>query len=211
MLMHNNKELIECNNKNKIIKKNNDHLNSNISSKLKNNNRSEIIDNQNNSSLQQLDFSYENRLSQIIALLSKGLTQQEIAQQLGVHQSTISRDFKYLKQEAKRQIWQHLKEDILFEYYRYLGGNNEISKKLWGIVQDSKTSTKDKTNALSLLNQLSVKRLDILMNGPESLKNVKKNISEIKEHDMIESDPLLKLSTKFAEINKLSPFKKGRI
>jgi hypothetical protein len=40
------------------------------------------------------------------------------------------------------------------------------------------------------------------MNGVESFKNVKKNISEINEHERIENDPLLKLSTKLAKIDK---------
>jgi hypothetical protein len=40
------------------------------------------------------------------------------------------------------------------------------------------------------------------MNGVGSFKNVKKSISEIKEHDKIENDPLLKLSTKLSEIDK---------
>jgi hypothetical protein len=198
MLVHNNKEL-KAENKNKIVKNNDFNFHSNVEPKLKHNNNKNnptITDNQTNLSLQHLDFTYENRLAQIIALLSKGLTQQEIAQQIGVHQSTISRDLNYLKQEAKRQIWEHFDKNILFEYYRYLGGNNEISKKLWEIVQDSQTSTKDKTNALSLLNQLSLKRLEILMNGPESLKNVKKNVAEIKDIDKIENDSLLKLLSK---------------
>lgn len=191
--MHNNKGLIADDIRKVIENKNN--LDPNIELKRKRN-TSEITDYKINKSLQQLDFSYENRLAKIIALLSKGLTQQEIAEQLGIHQSTISRDIHYLKQETKKQIWKYMNEDILFEYYRYLGGNNEISKKLWEIVEDNKNSTKEQTNALSLLNQLSVKRLEILMNGPELLKNVKKNIDEIKVHDKIENDSLLKLLTK---------------
>jgi len=119
-----------------------------------------------------------------------------------VNQSTISRDLQYLQQEAKKNIWKYLNEDILFEYVRYIVGNNEISKKLWEIVQDEKASAKDKTNALSLLNQSYTKRLEILMNSVESFKNVKKNISEIQEHDRIENDPLLKLSSKLAGIDK---------
>jgi hypothetical protein len=157
----------------------------------------------------QLDIERENRLSQIISLHSKGLTQSEIAQKMGVNQSTISRDLQYLQQEAKKSIWKYLNEDILFEYLRYIVGNNEISKKLWEIVQDdNKASAKDKTNALSLLNQSYTKRLEILMNGVESFKNVKKNISEINEHDKIENDPLLKLSTKLSEIDKGFLFRK---
>jgi hypothetical protein len=46
------------------------------------------------------------------------------------------------------------------------------------------------------------------MNGVESFKKVKKNISEINEHDKIENDPLLKLSTKLAEIDKGFLFRK---
>jgi transcriptional regulator with XRE-family HTH domain len=157
----------------------------------------------------QLDIERENRLSQIISLHSKGLTQSEIAQKMGVNQSTISRDLQYLQQEAKKSIWKYLNEDILFEYLRYIVGNNEISKKLWEIVQDdNKASAKDKTNALSLLNQSYTKRLEILVNGVESFKNVKKNISEINEHDKIENDPLLKLSTKLSEIDKGFLFRK---
>jgi hypothetical protein len=59
-------------------------------------------------------------------------------------QSTISRDLQYLQQEAKKSIWKYLNEDILFEYLRYIVANNEISKKLWEIVQDKKASAKDK-------------------------------------------------------------------
>ncbi len=156
----------------------------------------------------QLDIARENRLSQIISHYSKGLTQSEIAEKMNVNQSTISRDLQYLQQEAKKNIWKYLNEDILFEYLRYIVGNNEISKKLWEIVQDENSSAKDKANALSLLNQSYTKRLEILMNGVESFKNVKKNISEIKEHDRIENDPLLKLSTKLSEIDKGFLFRK---
>jgi DNA-binding NarL/FixJ family response regulator len=38
-----------------------------------------------------LDIEKENRLSKVISLNSKGLTQAEIAQELGIDQSTVSR------------------------------------------------------------------------------------------------------------------------
>ena len=112
-----------------------------------------------------------------------------------------------MQQDAKKNIWKYLTEDILFEYLRYSIGNNEISKKLWEIVQDdNKASAKDKTNALSLLNQSYTKRLEILMNGVESFKDVKKNIAEINEHDKIENDPYLKFSSKLSQLS--NPFSK---
>ena len=94
----------------------------------------------------------------------------------------------------------------MFEYLRYIVGNNEISKKLWQIVQDENASAKDKTNAFSLLNQSYTKRVEILMNGVESFKDVKKNISEIEEIEMMEKDPYLKLSSKLAQLR--NPFSK---
>lgn len=77
---------------------------------------------------------------------------------------------------------------------------------MWEIVQNENTSTKEKTNALSLLNQLSVKRIDILMNGVESFKDVKKSFSEIEDLEMMERNPMLKLSSKLAELP--NPFSK---
>lgn len=192
--MHNSKKMLSGD-KNKIDIKNNE-FNEPMTNKLveiakgrETTDKGNNLDN--NQQEPQIDFSYENRLVQIIALQSKGLTQQEIARELGVNQSTISRDLQYLKQGAKRQIWKYMEEDIWMEYLRYWTANNEISKKLWEIVQDEKTSPKDKTNALSLLNESSTKRLEIFMNGPESLKNVKKNISEINESDSPKNDSII--------------------
>ena len=40
------------------------------------------------------------------------------------------------------------------------------------------------------------------MNGVESFKDVKKNISEIEEMEIMENNPMLKLSSKLSEIDK---------
>jgi transcriptional regulator with XRE-family HTH domain len=210
--MHKDDKKIISNKVTKIEDNNNNNkLNPNITKIKNNNNKNNLNTSSDITSINhqyqqqqqpQLDIARENRLSQIISLYGKGLTQSEIAEKMEVNQSTISRDLQYLQQEAKKSIWKYLNDDILFEYLRYIVGNNEISKKLWEIVQDDNASAKDKTNALSLLNQSYTKRLEILMNGVESFKNVKKNISEIKEHDKIENDPLMKLSTKLSEIDK---------
>jgi hypothetical protein len=131
-------------------------------------------------SLSIIDIEKENRLAKIISLFSKGLTQSEIAHEIGVDQSTRSRDLHFLKQEAKKKIEKYLNEDILFEYLRYIAGSNEVTRHLWEIVQSPRTSSKDKTNALSLLMQSYNKRLELLIGGPESYLKAKKSLSEIK-------------------------------
>jgi transcriptional regulator with XRE-family HTH domain len=168
--------------------------------------------NQGNNNIQNLpvlDIEKENRLSRIISLYSKGLTQAEIAQESKVDQSTVSRDLQFIKQEAKKKIEKYLNEDILFEYLRYLAGSNEVTRELWGIVQDEKTMTKDKMNALSLLMQSYNKRLEMLIGGPESYMNAKKSVSEIKFQERVDGDPMLKM---LSERNKFpSPFGSGRL
>jgi hypothetical protein len=44
------------------------------------------------------------------------------------------------------------------------------------------------------------------MNGIESFKNIKKNISEIEEIDSMEKDPFLKFSSKLSQLH--NPFSK---
>ena len=157
-----------------------------------------------------IDIEKENRLSKIISLFSKGLTQSEIAQELNVDQSTISRDLQFLKQEAKGKIEKYLNEDILLEYLRYIAGSNEVTRHLWEIVQDQETITKDKTNALSLLMQFYNKRLELLIGGPESYMKAKKSVSEIKYQEKVDSDPFLKMLSERNKLRSESPFGKNK-
>jgi len=139
-----------------------------------------------------LDIEREHRLAKVTSLYSKGLNQEEIALELHVDQSTVSRDLQLIKQEAGKQVEKYLREDILFEYLRYMAGSNEITRKLWEIVQNENTSTKEKTNALSQLMQLYNSRLQTLTTGPESYMNIKKSLSEIDLQRLIDSEPMLK-------------------
>jgi hypothetical protein len=80
-----------------------------------------------------LDIERENRVSKILSLHSKGLNQEEIALELCVDQSTVSRDLQLIKQEARKQVERYLREDILLEYLRYMAGSNEITRQLGSI------------------------------------------------------------------------------
>jgi predicted transcriptional regulator len=153
--------------------------------------------------LPNVDIEKENRLSKIISLYSRGRTQSEIAKELGVDQSTISRDLQLLKQEAKRNIEKYLNEDILMEYLRYIAGSNEVTRKLWEIVQDEHVTSKTKISALSLLMQCYNKRLEVLIGGPESYMNAKKSVSEIKFQERVDGDPTLKMLVKETNFDHL--------
>jgi hypothetical protein len=151
-----------------------------------------------------LDIERENRLSKVLSLHSKGLNQEEIAIELCIDQSTVSRDLQFIKQEARKQVERYLREDILLEYLRYMAGSNEITRKLWEIVQNEKSTTKEKTNALSQLMQSYNSRLQTLTAGPESYMNIKKSLSEIDFQRLVDSEPILK-----AQVQQRKLFPKG--
>jgi predicted transcriptional regulator len=151
-----------------------------------------------------LDIEKQNRLTKVISLYSKGLNQEEIARELRVDQSTVSRDLQYIKHEARIKIEMYLRKDILFEYVRYMAGSNEITRHLWEIVQDNDTTIREKTNALSCLMQSYNSRLQTLTSGPESYMNIKKSLSEIDLQRLVDSSPVLK-----AQVNQRKLFQKG--
>jgi transcriptional regulator len=140
-----------------------------------------------------LDVEKENRLAKIILLCSKGLPQSEIAKKLGVDQSIVSRDLQFIKQQAKREMEKYLNDGILFEYLRYIAVSDEVSAKLWEIIESQDITTKDRKNALSLLMQANNKRLEILTSGAEAYMNAKKSMSEAKFQDRVDRDPLLSM------------------
>ena len=59
-----------------------------------------------------MDIEKQNRLSKVISLYSKGLNQEEIARELRIDQSTVSRDLQYIKYKARINIEMYLRKDI---------------------------------------------------------------------------------------------------
>lgn len=137
-------------------------------------------------------------------MYSKGLNQEEIAHELHVDQSTINRDLHFIKHEARKQVEKYLREDILFEYLRYMAGSNEITRKLWEIVKNGNSTIKEKINALAQLMQSYNSRLQTLTSGPESYMNIKKSLSEIDLQRLVDSEPFLK-----AQVEQRKLFPKG--
>jgi predicted transcriptional regulator len=150
--------------------------------------------NDNNTSLtkQLLSIERANRLSAILRLHSKGLNQEQIAQELQIDQSTVSRDLQLVQQESKNHVERYLREDILLEYLRYLIGSSEITQTLWGIVQNEETTKKEKLSAISLLMQMYDNRLQRMSGSPEVFLNAKKSVSEADFRKALDSNPMLK-------------------
>jgi biotin operon repressor len=76
------------------------------------------------------------RRNQVASLLSKSFSETEIAQQLGVDQSTISRDIKVLKESAQQFVYDLAKSDLAYYYKQSIDGIEEAKKESWKIYND---------------------------------------------------------------------------
>jgi IS30 family transposase len=71
----------------------------------------------------------ESRRKRIASLLAQATTEEEIAQELNVDQSTISRDIKHLKAQAQKFVYDLAKTDLCFYYRQSIDGIQEVNRK----------------------------------------------------------------------------------
>src|ERR671923_790283 len=97
----------------------------------------------------------EERRRKIASLLAQSLTESEIAQELNVDQSTISRDIKVLKEQNQRFIYDLAKSDLAYYYKQCIDGIEQVKRKAWQAYRtaDASLKPKDKLLALKLLKE----------------------------------------------------------
>jgi IS30 family transposase len=113
----------------------------------------------------------EARRKKVMGLLAKYVTEEEIAKQLGVDQSTISRDIKALKVAAQKYVYDLAKSDLAYSYKQSIDGLHEVSKEAWKIYNDS-ICHKTKLQALKVVKECGETVFNLFSQGP-SIMNVK--------------------------------------
>jgi DNA-directed RNA polymerase specialized sigma24 family protein len=66
-----------------------------------------------------MDLEQENRRAKVLGLYSKGLAQLEIAENLGIDQSTISRDLHHIRQESRKYIETHVTKNTKMLEFKF--------------------------------------------------------------------------------------------
>lgn len=77
------------------------------------------------------NFKIEERRRNVASLLAQAMTEGEIAQQLNVDQSTISRDITALKEMSQQFVNDLAKSDLAYCYKQCLVGIEEVERKIW--------------------------------------------------------------------------------
>src|SRR5215212_6797021 len=114
-------------------------------------------------------------------MLTRGYSQYEIVNKLLINQPTISRDIHYLKKELHKSKENY--GERLFEVYQNsLLGIDEVIKKLWAIIDSSKTYEKEKMKTINLIMQCYKMRFKMIKSEPE-LINQKRCMKDISIYD----------------------------
>jgi hypothetical protein len=125
------------------------------------------------------------RRNQVASLLSKSFSENEIAQQLGVDQSTISRDIKVLKESAQQFVYDLARSDLAFYFRGCLHGIEEAKKESWKIFNDDTVPVRDKLLALRLIMQSEETRFKLLSEGPSvlAMKSMEDRLNRIEHYE----------------------------
>ena len=92
------------------------------------------------------------------------MTETEIAHELKVDQSTISRDITALKVLSQRFVFDLAKSDLAYYYKRCLDGIEEVRRKGWEIFkgQNDNLTPKDKLLAMKVIRELQRSQVCII-------------------------------------------------
>ena len=124
------------------------------------------------------------RRQKVQELSVKGFGIREIARTLDIPKSTIENDMKYLRQEAKETIRNHIQEKLPYEYKKCIMGLENIIKECYNIAENC-TNNKDKLQSLSLISEVYDKKMNLLTNGSllqDSIKFVEQNKKDKMHH-----------------------------
>jgi hypothetical protein len=113
--------------------------------------------------------------------LSDDIVNGDVAEELQIDQSTVSRDIQYLRQKAQENLHKHIQQKLPEEYQRCLTGMNQVLKLSWQITNNNTkqsgqeynensntiTTGDDRTRlqALSLINDCYKYIMDLTTNG----------------------------------------------
>jgi predicted transcriptional regulator len=129
-----------------------------------------------NSRMQQQQIDW--RRVKVLELSSQGYSQIEIAKNLQIDKSVVSRDMSFLRQQAQENLKLHIQNKLPEEYQNCMTGINQVLKICWEIVNKSRnasnnnngntvTTIDNKTvlQALALINDCNKYKMDLTTNG----------------------------------------------
>jgi hypothetical protein len=115
------------------------------------------------------------------------MTETEIALELKVDQSTISRDIKVLKKISQQFVYDLAKSDLAYCYKQCLDGIEEVKRRGWDIFNGmNNLTTRDKLLALKLIMECNEAKFALFKEGPTimQVKSMEERLTSIESREI---------------------------
>src|SRR5689334_12077141 len=118
------------------------------------------------------------------------MNETEIAYELKVDQSTISRDIKVLKELSQRFVYDLAKSDLAYYYKQCIDGIEEVRRKGWEIFKgqnsNSNLTPKDKLLALKVIKECNEAKFTLFKEGPSimHIKSLEERLENIESREI---------------------------
>lgn len=122
----------------------------------------------------------EVRRSNVMALYSKGLTQGEIAKELGISQPTVCRDLQDMRKQSRKAVEQQVTDEALFEFSRWMAGLDQMARVAWKIADNESATYVSKFRALEFLRDCYNARLHMLIGAHPEGKNAQSHVIDMR-------------------------------
>lgn len=133
-------------------------------------------------------FKIEDRRRRIASLLAQSMTETEIAEELKVDQSTISRDIKALKKLSQQFVYGLAKSDLAYCYKQCIDGIEEVKRRGWDIFNgiNNNLTTRDKLLALKLIIECNEAKFALFKEGPTimQVKSMEERLTNIETREI---------------------------
>lgn len=123
-------------------------------------------------------------------MLAQSMTEQEIADKLGVDRTTISRDVTVLKKMSKQFVYDLAHSDLAYYYKQCLNGLEEAKRKAWLIFNrlaesSSSGTVKDSLLALKLTVDCNEAQFSLFKEGPAimQIKRLEERLAHIESRE----------------------------
>ena len=125
----------------------------------------------------------------VATMLAQSMTETEIAQELKVDQSTISRDIKVLKLLSQRFVFDLAKSDLAYYYKQCIDGIEEVRRKGWEIFKgqnnnNSNLTRKDKLLASKVIRECNEAKFALFKEGPSIMHILEERLQTIESRQI---------------------------
>ncbi|MGH9976247.1 MAG: Trp family transcriptional regulator [Nitrososphaeraceae archaeon] len=137
-------------------------------------------------------YQLEERRRQVASMLAQSMTEQEIADILGVDRTTISRDVNVLKQMSQQFVYDLAHSSLAYYYKQCLDGIEQAKREAWLIFGRLNQSSihggvKDSLLALKLTVDCNEAQFNLFKEGPAILqiKKLEERLMQIESRQTI--------------------------